>query len=440
MQKRLTILLILVFITACQPTVEAPRLVITPFPTMTPGRVIVGELPAAEGEGVAPSTAVAISRQPTVTPDFAGCPPLTGDIPLEDTPPVNQQIIAEEITRYLSAGGNLDTLVETLRDDWDIIGENGFVRNDIDLTGEGTPEVILAYTVPQATGTLLIAGCVEGIYQALFQADSDTPLPPTLIVLGDLNRNQTNDMLFAAPFCERDTEGQIIDFEDCPFRTQLVAWQPERNRFVNLLPDDVISDNPPTVSDFDNDEVSEVVVRLESSGTSATGPLRTGVNIYDWDGASYLLSIVQLDPPRYRVQIIHEADRLFGRRDWAQAIPLYQAALQEDAALRYWFDDEPDILRSYALYKLSVAQIALSDAGLPLTQQQLTTLYPDTTLAPVYAAMAQAFNTALQQGGDAGSACQQVRVIIGSRPEALDLLNRYGTRSPRYTAQALCPF
>jgi hypothetical protein len=439
MIKRL-IFCTLLFLAACQPTVDAPREVITPFPTMTPGRVISGELLIDSGEGLAPATAVAISRQPTETPDFAGCPPLTDEVPFEDTPPVNEQIIVEEITRYLTSGGNINVLEETLREEWAIIGEGGIFRNDIDLTGEGTPEVIISYTVPQATGALLVAGCAAGTYQALLQADSDTPVPPSIIQLGDVNRNQTNELVFAAQQCERNGEGQIIDFENCGVRTQLVTWQPERNRFVNLLPDDVLSINPPTVSDVDNDEVSEVVVQLESSGTSATGPLRTGVNVYDWDGGSYLLSIVQLEPPRYRIQIVHEGDRLFSRREWANAIPLYRQALQEDNGLRYWFDDEVEILRSYALYRLAVTQIAAADPTLAETQLQFSTLYPDPLTAPVYIQMAQAFIADFTQNADVRSACEQVRAIIQSRPEALDQLNRYGTRSPRYTAQDLCPF
>jgi len=30
--------------------------------------------------------------------------------------------------------------------------------------------------------------------------------------------------------------------------------------------------------------------------------------------------------------------------------------------------------------------------------------------------------------------------VIESRPEALDLMNRYGSRSPQYTESDLCPF
>jgi hypothetical protein len=287
---------------------------------------------------------------------------------------------------------------------------------------------------------LLVAGCDNGVYKGLYEIDSDLPEPPKIVVVGDMNHDGTNDLLFGVRACERDDAGQIIDFDDCQYRTQLMTWQPALDRFTNLLPDTALSKNPADVTDFDKDEVSEVVVRLESNGTSATGPLRTGVNVYDWDGESYLLSIVQLDPPRYRIQIIQEADRLSARRDWANAISVYQLALSGGDTLRYWYDDEPEALRSYTLYRLLIAQIASSDVGLPQTQQQLATLYPDPVTAPVYISMAQTFLTDFQTSGDVHSACQQVRAIISSRPEALDLLNRYGTRNPRYTAQDLCSF
>lgn len=431
-----------ILLAACQPENEAPRLVITPFPTATAGRVINGELPPAElGDGqIAPATAVAIARQPTQTPNQAVCLPLTGEITLETTPPANARIMIEEITRYLSAGGKPDVLAEVLRNQWQIIGESGFFRADLDLTGDLVPEILMGYTVPGGTGALLIAGCVDGRYQAMYEDSADLPEPPRLVVLGDLNNNQTNDVLFAVRACERDDAGQIIDTQNCQYRSRLLTWQPSLSRFTNLLPDNVLSVNPADVTDFDNDQVSEVVVRLESNGNSATGPLRTGVNVYDWDGASYLLSIIQLDPPRFRIQVIQQADRLSADREWAQAIPVYQLALQEGGNLRYWYDDEPEILRSYTFYRLLLAQTIASDVGLALTQQQMSLLYPDALTAPVYIAMAQAFQTTFQTAGDVRSACQAVRAIIAERPEALELLNRYGTRSPRYTESDLCPF
>jgi hypothetical protein len=415
--------------------------VITPFPTVTPGDIFEGELPSQGG--AAPATIVAISREATATPDFAGCLPLTStEVPLETTAPDNPVIAGEEIVRYLAAGGDLGRLRETLQDDWDILGEAGYLRDDIDFTGEGVNEIIVGYALPDTNATMLIIGCSAGAYSALYQVDADTPQPPQLVAFGDLNNNQINDLLFATQTCERDDQGQVVstDPEDCGYIQRLLTWQDARQRFANLLPENVWSLSPATVSDFDNDQVSEVVLQLESNGNSVTGPLRTGVNIYDWDGQSYLLSIVQLNPPRYRIQVIQEADRQFNQRSWTTAIPLYQQALADDPNLRAWFDDEAEPLRSYALYKLLVAQVAASDLGLPQTQQQLTTLYPDPANAPVYARMATSFINAFSLQGDVNGACDQANAVVDVEPQALELLNRYGTRNPQVTAAELCPF
>ncbi len=434
--------LLLMVLAACQPQVEAPRLVITPFPSVTPGDFFEDELPLG-GEVAAPATIVAISRAATPTPDFAGCLPLTSpDIPLETTAPANPVIAAEEIVRYLAAGGDLGRLRETLQDEWDILNGDGYLRDDIDFTGEGLNEIIIGYTLADSNGTLVIFGCSEGAYQILYQSDADTTAPPQIVAFGDLNNSGTNDLLFAVQTCERDAQGQIRGTvpDHCGYVNRLLTWQESRQRFTNLLPEDVWNMAPATVSDFDNDQVSEVVLQLESNGNTATGPLRTGVNVYDWDGQSYLLSIVQLNPPRYRIQIVQEADRQFNQRSWTTAIPLYQQALADDPGLRYWFDDEVEVLRSYALYKLLVAQIAASDLGLPATQEQLATLYPDPANAPVYARMATAFVNTFSLQGDVGAACDQVNGIVGVEPQALSLMNRYGTRNPTITASELCPF
>jgi hypothetical protein len=54
--------------------------------------------------------------------------------------------------------------------------------------------------------------------------------------------------------------------------------------------------------------------------------------------------------------------------------------------------------------------------------------------------MSIAFWDALQVTNNLHSACLEVQDIIRARPEALSLLNRYGSRSPTYTADELCPF
>jgi hypothetical protein len=54
--------------------------------------------------------------------------------------------------------------------------------------------------------------------------------------------------------------------------------------------------------------------------------------------------------------------------------------------------------------------------------------------------MARAFIEAFQSESDVSSACDAVETIIAAQPQAVEQLNRYGSRSPSYTAQDLCPF
>src|SRR5690606_15933246 len=137
---------------ACQPTPvavnQAPAGPV--FPTMTPGRQISGVLPTVvalslDGNLANPATAVALANRPTATPDYTACPPSASPV-LADTP-TNSPEMAAEIARYMSFGGSPESLETALRDQWGVLNEVGSVRADIDFTGEGTPEIVAAYSV-----------------------------------------------------------------------------------------------------------------------------------------------------------------------------------------------------------------------------------------------------------------------------------------------------
>jgi hypothetical protein len=427
---------ILVLLAACQPTqpLNVPPTAI-PFPTMTPGRLIDGVLPtvmglALDGSGLAnPATAVALASRPTPTPNYGACP--AAGSPSLPAMPTTGRAITEEITNFLSDGGTAPSLTDGLRS-WGLLGDQGVVRNDVDFTGGGVADVVLAYSAPDDGGTLLILGCMNGLYAPLYQSitGGDTP---QIIVAGDINFDHIPDLLFSNRQCSADNS------DDCSYRTQLISWTPQGGRFISLLNGPLSSAEPPAINDVDNDQVAEVVVRLSDPGNSATGPLRTGVNIYDWNGASYVLSIVQLDPPRFKIQVIQEADRAFARLDTTQAISLYQQS-QTNKDLRFWLNDEPAILDAYVYYRLVVMYAYTEDNDLLPTYQAAIASAPDPATQPVYIAMIDAFWNALQVTHNLHSACVEVQAIITARPEAVGLLNRYGSRSPVYNAADLCPF
>ncbi|MCB9450043.1 MAG: hypothetical protein H6672_01305 [Anaerolineaceae bacterium] len=433
------LLTLVVILAACQPesVTVAPFSTAVPFPTVTPGQLLHGILPtpdALRGNGGAlanPATAMALANRATPTPQYGVCPP--GAEPPFPSQPTAQQDRVTAIARFLSDGGSIPALDTLLYDQWGLLDETSTFRSDLDFTGGGTGNILLAYTTPETGGALLVLGCANGRYIPLYDVLTGGDFSPQIIFIGDMNYDGVTDLLYTAYGCSTTSS------EDCTYETQLLTWDQGSGRFTSLFSRPITSAEPPTPSDIDSDQVQEVVVRLTNTGTAATGPLRTGVNIYDWNGVAYVLSITQLDPPRFKIQVIHEADDAFNRLEIEDAVSLYELA-NSDSGLRYWFNDEPDILRSYALYRLVVAFAYTEDDRLLPTYQAALQNELDPATAPVYTLMTTAFWDAFQSSYNMHSACAAVQSVIAVRPEAVGLLNRYGSRSPTYTAGDLCPF
>jgi hypothetical protein len=433
MWKRL-LLLLLPILAACQPsapTSDATAQVV--FPTMTAGHMIEAPLSPVlgvplNGSGLSnPATAIALANRPTPTPNYRSCPKPNPSTILDATAPPNARLMDDAIVRYLSAGGDAAALESTLRDQWNVLA-GGAVRADVDLTGEGIPEIILTYSTPDEGGVLLIDGCVDGRYLTRYQAALGGATPQILSVV-DMNYNGIPELLFASKDCTTD----------CVYHTQMVTWDPAHGRFINLLGGAITSDQIPVAQDIDDDHVLELLNKFDNSGDSTTGPLRTGYSVYDWNGTGYVQSVTQLDPPRFRIQVIQEADTAFAGQNMDDAISLYNLALGS-ASLENWYNDDADTLKAYSLYRLLLAYSNTESDQRLTTQQAIQQTYPDLVNAPPYAQMALDFWNAMQITNNLHSACLKAQEDIIARPDALKLLNRYGSRSPTYTATDLCPF
>lgn len=441
--KLLLYLTLSLLIVACQPTASVQSIPTSiPFPTMTLGSAFVGDLPPndilmSDSQLSNPATVAANVARPSPTPNLRSCPAQSGGLSLAVLPDT-VAAANDAIANFLTLGGSLTDLEDQMINDWSVLGTGGFIRSDSDMTGEGTPEIIVSYTGPDDVGVLSIFTCSNGEYLSRYQITSEGSDPPNLTWLGDINRNGLNDLVYSSYACDED--------ETCEYTTQIVTWERDRGRFVNLIEDTLTSFTLPNLNDIDNDDVAEIVVGLDSRGTSATGPLRTGVNIYDWNGSIYTLSIIQLDPPRYRVQLIHEADRLFGRLQTREAATLYREALQEESDLLYWYNDGPTNLITYGLYRLILTETfngnfeSREDIIAVLQEDYPITATTNPASLPVYVEMAYAFLSGWDATNNLSNACGLVQAVIEDRPEATELLNRYGSRSPQYTATDLCPF
>jgi hypothetical protein len=441
---RLITLFVLLCLAACngEDIPNAPTVQAVVFPTMTAGRVIRGELPPPmlDPQGASlpnPATAVALANLPTGTPNSAACPAPNPNTSLEDAAqggtPRTAQAINEAITRYLSDGGSVEGLTTVLSERWGML-DSGFARADLDLTGEGTPDILLSYRAPDIGGLLLIFACADGRYANRYQAtmsEDASAAPPQLLSVADLNYDQRPDLLFSSQTCTGE--------ESCLAFSQLATWDSGRGRFINLLGGGITGQNPPAPQDVDGDLISELIVQLTNDGDSQTGPLRTGAIVYDWDGANYVRSYTQYDPPRFRIQVIHDADAAFRDGSRRDAAALYAIAIN-DPALENWQNDDILTLPAYARYRLLLSLADLEDPQIVEIHAQILALTPDLAAAPVYSEMAIRFWDALQATNNLHSACLAVLEVVNARPEATALLNRYGTSNHTYTAAELCPY
>lgn len=432
--------IVLLTLVACQPTTVVGPPTDIPFPTMTVGQRLEGNLstPGAQS-GILPGqfteNNTALSSRTTPTPDTGRCPFEAEGAELGAFPASRVDAI-NLLLQFLNDGGSLQRLQDEILSEWDAFGETGYIET-VDLTGEGTVEIILGYVAPGDVGTLLIFGCQAGRYVQLFESNSDGIEPPVILSLDDINNAAPNEVAIIRRFC--------ADPEACELQTQIVTWEYSLGRFVNLLPDTVLTLDRPELRDIDNDQVDELVINLTSNGTAATGPLRTGNHIYDWNGQFYVLSIIQLQEPTYHIQVIHEGDRLFSLQDMSGAISAYQSGIDNNE-LRYWFNDGPINTITYGQYRLILAYAFLGDSGgIISTLERMNSehaLAEGETLndLPVYVHMANVFVDSLSATGDLYEACSAVQVVIEERDEASGFINRYGSRSPTYSTLDLCPF
>lgn len=440
MWKRQIVLIVAgLALVACRPNVVGRAPTLVPFPTMTPGYALVAPMPTpgfvlgADGGLINPASVAFNALRATPTPDYSACPVESETVAMAD---FAASPITEALSAFLSAGGPPEDIAAYLQEVWGVARESIRIDHNHDFTGEGTAEYVLTLVAPDGLGTLWVLGCRDGRYTLHYQAVSEQPNPPQLLWLGDMNNGGGAEIVFATSRCD--------SAETCQYQTQMLTWDALSGRFISILEGGILSDALPTLNDVDDDRVSEIIVRMESRGTAATGPLRTGLLIYDWNGSLYVLSIVQLDPPRYRIQVIHEADRAFNRLDFATAGDLYTLAL-EDEGLRNWFNDSAINETSYAFYRLLLVYAYLNDPRLIEIFQRFALAFPIDDAAtpsdlPIYADMAYRFWNSIQATGNLHQACLEVLSVVEERPQALSLLNRYGSRSPTYTALDLCPF
>ncbi|MCZ7546722.1 MAG: tetratricopeptide repeat protein [Anaerolineae bacterium] len=409
-----------------QPT--APGAIVAPVGTATAAAAIIN---------TATAQAAAPAQQPTYQP--GECP-----APGNPAPPARPAAFVQYpqvIAQYLSAGGAPTLLEATLRS-WDAINDaGGLVKVDTDITGDGVNEVIITVLDPTHAdrqprpGQLLIFGCDNRGYRLLYASTADPAVSlPVFLRVGDMNGDARAEVVFQTQRCDQPTV--------CTGAAQILSWDAILGSFQPLNAGLVSAPNAQfSVVDVDGDGILELTVTGGGATGAATGPTRTTAQIWDWDGQSYLLAVVETAAPVYRIHALHDGDAALAAGNYPDARAAYERVLNDEALLPWTLPNERAYLNACALYRLVLTHALRRDTGQAQAAfDRLTQQYPPGTPGDAFTTIALAFWNDYASSRNAGSACAQARNAAATRPDALSILNSYGTANRQYSVTDLCPY
>ncbi len=409
-----------------QPT--APGAIVAPVGTAT---AVAAVIQTATAQAQAPA------QQPTYQPNQC---PLSGN-PSPPGRPLTFSQYPQAIAQYLSAGGPATLLEATLRS-WDAITDaGGVVQVDTDVTGDGWNEVIITVLDPTHAdrqpqpGQLLIFGCDNGGYRLLYASTADPAISlPVFLRVGDMNGDARAEVVYQTQRC--DSGGM------CTGEAQILSWDATLGNFQPLNAGLISAPNAQFgVADVEGDGVLELTVTGGASATALSGPTRTTTQIWDWDGQGYLLAVSENAPPTYRVHAVHDGDAALAAGNYPDARAAYRRVLEDESLLPWTLPNERAYLNAYALYRLLLTHALRRDYGqAQATFDRLNQQYPPGTPGDAYTTIATAFYNDYANGRNVGAACAQARNAAALRPDALSILNSYGTANRQYTLTDLCPY
>lgn len=189
---------------------------------------------------------------------------------------------------------------------------------------------------------------------------------------------------------------------------------------------------------------STIVMHSQPTASAAAGPTRGGTYRYTLSAGRYALREARLDPPEYLFHAIVDADALFARGQWLEAIAAYEAAIA-NTALRDWREEvgrgpSRDALAAYALFRIAVAEAASGGDPNPALDRLIRE-----GKEPVFVNAAEAFRKGYQERESPGGGCLEVTRYLATTGPGIDTpgyiqrLLDHGYANPQYTYRDICP-
>jgi hypothetical protein len=414
---------------------------LTPSPQGGPIGNPVGPVATATAAMATIQAATQTAAAPPVAPYYQPneCPAPGSPVPPNRPESFNEFSVV--IGRYLSGGGAPAVLEATLRYWGAITDKGGLVQADTDLTGDGVLEVIVTLFDPMIynpdaqlnAGQLLVYGCDNGGYRLLYATPFNSGIAlPQLSRVGDMNADVKNELVFYTESC---------NLSSCYKEAKILDWNSIVGVFEELNNGQIIAINGRIgIADVDNDGVLELTAQINPPGTTAAGPPRSVLDIWDWSGTDYELAQRQPSEVHYRIHAIYEADDLLRAEKFRSAIEAYAAARDDSQLISWMVPGEYDILRAYAAFRIMIAYARLGNSRAEDWFNTLQSENPTGTSGNGFAQMGAAFMDNFRATGDVRAACAQALSVAAAQPNVLSPLNSFGYANRTYTLGDLCPF
>jgi len=344
------------------------------------------------------------------------------------------------IGRFLSLGGAPTVLEAALRGWSAITDAGGLVQADTDLTGDGVLEVVVTLYNPDTynaeaplnAGQMLVYGCENGGYRLLYQTAFNPGLAiPRLSRVGDMNADVKNELVYYTESCAPVA---------CLKEARILSWNAVVGAFEELNSGQIIAINGRIgIADVDEDGVLELTAQINPPDSSQTGPGRSMVDTWDWNGLEYLLALREEEGARYRIHAIYDADDLLAAEQWRDAILAYDGA-RKDADLQTWtVAGDRAVLNAYAAYRIVITYAYLGNARASTWLNTLQEENQPGTPGYPFAQIGGAFMRNFRATRDSTAACAEALTAPGSAT-ALRAMNNYGSNNRTYALDDLCPF
>ena len=372
-----------------------------------------------------------------------------------------------EIAEYLSVGGSLEELKDELELLGDLSWEEKVGVSDIDVTGDGQPDVVVeslwfppdeavqgyAYVLTCEDGRYVVQTSVDFGMTASF-ADTSKNQSLGLRAAEDLTGDGVPELVFS--FVETPEMLPVDDQSDYVRFFGVVGW--DGADFAELLPEEVpgrpgvtVINGDATLTDTDGDGLKELVLRGGALRPGSGHPfVRVKTETWGWERSGFAFRCATFGTPTYRFQAVEDADAAMLCQDLDKALASYQAAIF-DESLKTWVgdelglvpapEDERALLSAYSRYRIMLIHVVkgTGDAA-SVVYGTLTKDFPPGSAGDVYAELATVVWDEYLMSLDLSAGCGEA-ILHAEAEQLAPLADSYGYYSELYAApEYLCPY